>query len=163
MSRFEIKYPKSRINKMKSEITCVEALTILSIVFIVLGSLVAILGAIFIPFMNVQTHDITVTKVESVFSGSSSKYLIFTDGEVYEDDDIFMRFKFDSSDTYNKLKNLGKFNVKTCGYRIPLLSRYKNIVQINKVYEKEIKDTEEVDAEKEKRRLEYEKLKSEFE
>jgi hypothetical protein len=89
---------------------------------------------------------------------------LFTEGEVFENSDCFIRGKFDSSDFYNQLKDLGTFDVKTYGYRVPLLSMYKNVYEIvGKVPDAEL-TTEEAptDDEKEERRKEYERLKKEL-
>jgi len=144
------------------KVTCVEVLVVISIVFILIGMLFPLTTSFLFPFMNNQTHEINVERVESVSSSSQHRYLIYTDGEVFEDRDFLVKGKFDSSDSYNKLKDLGKFKVKTCGYRLPFFSLYRCILEVEKV--EEVSEAEEsFDSEKEQRRLEYEKLKKEFE
>jgi hypothetical protein len=139
--------------------TLIEWLVVFSMFCIFLGVIVP-LSTVVTVFMNTQTHDIVVEKVESVAVNGGHSYLIFTDDEVFQDDDIILRGKWDASDSYNQLKELGRFNVTTCSYRVPFLSMYRRILSVNKKYDDEGEDT---DLEKERRRLEYEKLKREFE
>jgi hypothetical protein len=120
--------------RAKGKPTLLEILIVFAIAAILLTMTGGILSAILFPFLNVRTHTIKVDKVENVVHGSgesvSSKYLVFTEDIVYENTDCFVRFKFDSSDFHNKLDKGGEFKVKTCGYRIPFLSTYENIIEI---------------------------------
>jgi hypothetical protein len=130
--------------------------------WIVILAIAAIVGflliaSLILPFLNNQTFTIKVEKVEAVVSSETTKYLIYTETEVFENSDCLIRGKFDSSDFYNDLKDLGTFKVSTYGYRIPLLSMYKNII---KIHEK-VKN-EELDAETKSKKELYEKLKKEF-
>jgi hypothetical protein len=152
---------KKKTKGLFGRVTLIEILVIVAIILILIPTIGAVVASLFLPFFNVNTHDITVTKVENVVHSSSSKYLIFTDGEVFENEDCLVKWKWDSSDDYNELKELGTFQVTTYGYRIPLLSMYRNIVEVHKKYPDKGDDW--VDPEKEQRRQEYEKLKKEFE
>jgi len=72
--------------------------------------------------------------VESSGSGetasTSSKYLVFTNNEVFENTDSWLYLKFSSSDLYSKLKEGQTYKVKVAGWRIPFLSWYRNIISI---------------------------------
>lgn len=59
-----------------------------------------------------------------------SKYMIFTENEVFENTDAPMLFKFNSSDLYNNLKIDSTYQVKVYGFRIPFISQYRNIIKI---------------------------------
>jgi hypothetical protein len=59
----------------------------------------------------------------------TDKYLIFTDGEVLENTDLWLKGKFNSSDIQSKLKVGHKYKVKVVGVRIPMLSQYRNILE----------------------------------
>jgi len=87
-------------------------------------------------FTNTETITITVTDKERVVTGKgddiSSKYLIYTDKGTFENTDTFIKFKFNSSDLYGKLKKDSTYTVETYGFRVPFLSMYKNIVKIVK-------------------------------
>ncbi|NET30682.1 MAG: DUF1523 family protein [Cyanothece sp. SIO1E1] len=69
--------------------------------------------------------------VESNGESTSSKYLVFTEKEVFENSDSFLLWKFNSSDLHSKLKKGSTYNVKVVGWRIPFLSSYRNIIKIN--------------------------------
>ncbi len=61
-----------------------------------------------------------------------SKYMIFTENEVFENTDAPLLMKFNSSDLYNKLKVDSTYTVKVYGFRIPFMSQYRNIIKIEK-------------------------------
>ena len=67
---------------------------------------------------------------ERINDGDSSKYLIFCEEEVFENTDQWLVGKFNSSDFYKNLKIGKKYNLKVCGWRIPFLSWYRNIIKI---------------------------------
>ena len=107
-----------------------------------------IIGLMVIPLLIIeicwwQTDEyvtITVTGKERIVetSGSgentsvSSKYLVFSDKETFENTDVLFLGKFDSSDIQGKLKVDSTYRVKVYGWRIPLFSTYRNIVEVNK-------------------------------
>ena len=69
----------------------------------------------------------TVTRLEAV-PGKNSKYLVFTETEVFECTDSFVFWKFDSSDVYGKI-HVGKtYQFQTAGWRVPFLSMYRNVL-----------------------------------
>ncbi|HHX70455.1 MAG TPA: DUF1523 family protein [Gallicola sp.] len=53
-----------------------------------------------------------------------------TEDEVFENEDEFIRLKFNSSDVQNKLKVDSTYTVRVIGWRIPFLSTYRNIIEI---------------------------------
>lgn len=59
--------------------------------------------------------------------GNSAKYLIFTENETFQNTDLWLIGKFNSSDIEGKLKAGKKYRVKVYGWRIPFLSMYRNI------------------------------------
>lgn len=61
--------------------------------------------------------------------GVSSKYIVFTEeGEVFENTDSVLRFKFNSSTVQGQLKEGQIYDATVYGWRIPFLSTYRNIV-----------------------------------
>ena len=102
-------------------------------VIIVLSLAVVILLALFsitFPFIektNEDTIEIVVTE-KSIKPDQSNSYLIFTENEVFEIEDDVAYWRWDSSDTYNKIKVGETYNCKVCGWRIPMLSTYRNII-----------------------------------
>jgi hypothetical protein len=104
----------------------------------VFGIIAVVFGAIVILtllyYTSAETVTITVTDkeriVESNGESTSSKYLVFTDTEVFENTDDLFLWKFNSSDVQGKLKVGEKYTVLVIGWRVPLLSMYRNIVNI---------------------------------
>lgn len=75
---------------------------------------------------------ITVTGKERITTGIGknidSKFIIYTENEVFENTDSWIYFKFNSSDFQGKFKVEETYEVKVAGWRIPFLSMYRNIV-----------------------------------
>lgn len=87
------------------------------------------------PFFHytTQKHVIfTVEKMERVSYGESSRYLIFTKNETFENKDSIAFFKFNSSDIYNQMNEGETYRAKVAGARIPFFSRHRNIIEIQK-------------------------------
>ena len=80
--------------------------------------------------INVKNKDITTG---STGKQTESKYLIFTDKEVFEESDEMFRGKFNSSDIYNELEPGKTYQVKVIGFRIPFLSMYRNIIEVEPI------------------------------
>ena len=78
-----------------------------------------------------ETVEITVIEKERVISNDESKYLIFTEDEVFENTDTFVFLKFNSSDLYRDLRVGETYTVTVAGWRLPVLSMYRNIVRID--------------------------------
>jgi hypothetical protein len=102
-------------------------------------------GLIIVLFLGISTfsiwsHFATLTTVsglivqgkERVVTGSgdqqSSKYLIFTDAETFENVDSWLALKFNSSDVYGSIVEGSTCEFTVTGWRIPLLSWYRNIL-----------------------------------
>lgn len=96
---------------------------------------ILLFGFIGFPYWTAEEVRITVTEKERITTGSgenlSSKYLIFTSGEVFENTDCWRRGKFGSSDVQNALKEGGSYTVTVYGWRVPLFSMYRNIVKVD--------------------------------
>lgn len=84
-----------------------------------------------------DTATFTVTDKERVMTSStdsngnssvSSKYLIFSEHETFENTDSLLKGKFNSSDVYGKLHRGKTYICEVYGWRIPFLSNYRNIV-----------------------------------
>jgi len=105
---------------------------------------IIVIALIFMVVYNIayftSSTDITikVTKtdriVESSGSGKdltvTSKYLIYTTDETFQNTDSWVYGKFNSSDFQGKLLPNTTYKVKVLGWRIPFLSTYRNIVKI---------------------------------
>lgn len=95
-----------------------------------IGLAVVLIGS---PILNLVTQDtvmITVKDKERVSSGNS-KYLVWTEeGEVFEDTDVMIFLKYNSSDLYGELQVGRTYVVKVSGVRVRFLSWYRNIIEI---------------------------------
>lgn len=104
------------------------------ILFIVVAVVFSVIFNIVITFKT----DIVIAKVsnkEAVVQNKTSKYLIFTDKEVFENTDSLIYGKWNSSDYYNKLEKDKTYRFKVCRMRIPFLSMYRNIIEYSEVKE----------------------------
>lgn len=61
--------------------------------------------------------------------GVTSKYLVYTDKETFENTDTIFKGKFDSSDVYRKLHEGKTYECEVYGWRVPFMSSYRNIVK----------------------------------
>ena len=95
-----------------------------------------IIGMIGFPYWTADTVTFTVSEKERIMSRNSSKYLVFTESEVFENSDSLMRWKWGSSDLYGELKEGATYKADVYGWRIPFLSMYRNIVSVTKSEEK---------------------------
>lgn len=100
--------------------------------------IISLLLGIVLTFSYYNTFEnieITVIDKERITTGTGenfqSKYLIFTENEVFENTDDLFYGKFNSSDFQGKLKIGDTYNVKVIGRRIPFINSYRNIVKIN--------------------------------
>ena len=67
--------------------------------------------------------------VETYSEGqASSKYLVFTDIETFENTDSLIDMKFNSSDLYGKLQKGQACRFEVVGFRVAFMSMYRNIV-----------------------------------
>jgi len=104
---------------------------ILVVFIIALIGVAVYLGAYYSSTEDIQ---ITVTDKERIVDGSgenlSSKYLVFTETETFENTDALIFGKWNSSDIQGKLKVEDKYKVRVAGWRVPFLSMYRNIIKV---------------------------------
>lgn len=79
-----------------------------------------------------ETIEITVNDKERITTGDESKYLVYTEGETFENVDDLVRLKFSSSDLQGSLKKDSTYKVLVIGWRVPFLSKYRNILKVIK-------------------------------
>ena len=103
--------------------------TTVSAVIIIVVALIVIAASPIVHFSTMETvRNVEILENERVVIKDSSKYLIFTDREVFENVDSLWALKFDSSDFYRNIRVGQVCNLKVTGFRIPVLSSYRNIV-----------------------------------
>lgn len=98
--------------------------------------LLAMLTPIVLYYTSSEQVTITVSDKERTTESSGksvdSKYLIFTEGEVFQNTDAITFFKFNSSDIQGQLHQDSTYNVVVVGWRVPFLSWYRNIIKVQK-------------------------------
>lgn len=85
------------------------------------------------PILAYVTNDtvtFTVKEKENIVRNDSSKYLIYTDSEVFENTDSLWYWKWNSSDVYRDLEVGKQYEAEVYGFRVPFLSWYRNIVDV---------------------------------
>lgn len=75
----------------------------------------------------------TIVKSERITNGDTSKYLVFGKNEVYQNTDMFMVGKLNSSDFYRDIEAGKTYRLKVVGRRVPLFSWYRNIVEFEEI------------------------------
>ena len=108
-----------------------------SIVVLVVLVFVGIITYNVLWFTSSEEITITVTDKEKIVesngdNGVTSKYLVFTENEVFENTDVLLLGKWNSSDIQGRLRKDSTYTVKVYGWRIPFFSTYRNITKINK-------------------------------
>lgn len=104
-------------------------------VLIIIAFCMPIISLIGLDFYSVygtkETVTITVTDKAIKRYDESDKYIIYTDNETFEITDEFLLGRFNSSDDYGRLKVGETYTVTVNGWRVPFLSWYRNIIEIN--------------------------------
>ena len=77
-------------------------------------------------------YETIVVKEKTIGIGGNNSYLIYTEKDVYEVQDLLLIGFFNSSDVYNQIEVGDTIRVKVYGQRVPFLSAYKNIVEVQK-------------------------------
>jgi hypothetical protein len=92
---------------------------------------VAVLAILFwqVQYGTEHTVTFTVKSLDDQSSGSSHKYLVFTEeGTEYEDTDTWLHGKTDSSDIYNWLTIGHEYDCPVYGWRNHITSSYEDIL-----------------------------------
>lgn len=90
-------------------------------------------GSNCISHLDRETVSVKVTGKENVHHENHSKYLVFTENEVFENRDTLLEAKWNSSDIYNRIREGSCYRFEVYGWRIPFLSQYRNIVSVTDV------------------------------
>ena len=105
--------------------------------YIILGALLLtflLVGGHFLERSTMEDVQIVVTNTERIVESNgettSSKYLVFSTTETFENTDAILFGKFNSSDLQGKLRIDSTYTVTVVGWRIPFLSSYRNIIEI---------------------------------
>lgn len=108
--------------------------TMIGIVGLTTAMILTFIGLEIAYYQTSDTVTFTVadkeTKVVSDGENVSSKYLVFTENETFENTDLLFGGKFNSSDIQGKLKRGKTYTAEVYGWRVPFFSMYRNIVVI---------------------------------
>jgi FlaG/FlaF family flagellin (archaellin) len=109
-------------------------ITLMVLLAIVIGA--GALGGF--PHLSRHEYEVTVTDKQIKRTNNHDTYMVFTQDVngrpiVFENTDSTIEFKFNSSDVYAQLVQGKKYKVKAYGWRIPLMSRYENIVKVTEI------------------------------
>lgn len=111
---------------MKSAEVSVIVTAVLAIILLVL-----VFGSDAIVQYSTKTEVVdTVVRVDRVMNKHGSKWLVTCENEVFQNVDELIFFKFNSSDFNRKLVPGKKLNLVVCGFRVPFLSWYRNIIAV---------------------------------
>ncbi|HFK5565293.1 TPA: hypothetical protein ACG0AB_000772 [Elizabethkingia anophelis] len=106
----------------------------------ILISVIGVLGLLLNSYLISSTKSDVITVVIgkeriTYSSGNTieSKYLVYTEAEVFECTDQLLTGKFNSSDVYGQLEKGKKYKFTVYGVRIPFMSSYRNIIGVKEL------------------------------
>lgn len=85
-----------------------------------------------IMYGNQTQTTVTICGKESVQSGDSHEYRVYTSGGTYKvaDYKAVQDQRFDSADLYGRLQVDASYTITTIGWRIPFFSVFQNIIKV---------------------------------
>lgn len=98
--------------------------------------LLVVFGIVFAGgYYNHSTDTTTIVDKERVCdsngdSGTSCKYLVYTERGTYELTDSIFAGRWSSSDAYGRIKRCHRYEIESYGWRAPAFSMYPNIVKV---------------------------------
>lgn len=110
-----------------------------------LGCLLAFLAMIVVAFFgylvvypiaygaSAGSATITVTRVERVAESTGARYMIYTSDEQFENTDSVVFWKWNSADVYQSIEEGKTYRVRVAGWRIPILSMFRNVLEVEEV------------------------------
>ena len=106
----------------------------MSKISIVLGVIIflciIVFGFIFFePFITEDEVEIRVINKER-WTGERGSYFIFTDKEVFVNEDNYYHNKTNADELYKLFNRGDTYKVKVVGYYLPFLPRFRNIINI---------------------------------
>lgn len=97
------------------------------------AGVVAFLGFLALPvykaYATDETVTVQVTEKMTKRGTNEDKYLVFTQGEVFENTDSILRWKFNSSDVYGRIPDGATCTFLVNGWRVQFFSMYRNILE----------------------------------
>ena len=81
-------------------------------------------------YMTDEWVNVTVTGKERIAESGGGTYLVFTESETLENTDSLFYWKWRSSDIYSRITP-GEYRFRVYGWRIPIISFYRNIIEVS--------------------------------
>src|SRR5210317_1801436 len=85
-------------------------------------------------YASTETIEITVKDKERITTGRGkdmeSKFLVYAEGEVFENTDSKLYLKFNSADLQNELEVGNSYKAKVAGWRVPIFDWYRNVIKL---------------------------------
>ncbi len=123
---------RTRVRRGLSEFFDRWALAVLIVGIVLFIALIA-LAPQAISLLHRETVIDTVVRSERITNGESGKYLVFGEREVYQNTDVILVWKLNSSDFYRDIEVGKTYRFRVIGWRIPLFSLYRNIIALEEV------------------------------
>jgi hypothetical protein len=103
----------------------------LSLIFgVIIVLCIIVFGFVFFePFLTEKVIDIRVVNMEK-WPGEKGRYFIFTDKEVFLNEDNYYQNKKNADQLYPLFKKGDTYTVKVVGFYLPFLPRFRNIINI---------------------------------
>ena len=95
---------------------------------LILSAIVVIGLIIFSIICALNKDSVTATVTDKQVRGESGTYYVYTDEEVFVVKDSLFYSRWDSSDDWSMIEIGETYEFDVTGYRIPILSRYRNII-----------------------------------
>lgn len=95
---------------------------------LILGAILVIGLIIFTIVCALNKDTVIATVTDKQVRGESGTYYVYTDEEVFVMKDSLFYFRWDSSDDWSMLEIGETYEFDVIGYRIPILSKYRNII-----------------------------------
>ena len=100
--------------------------------FLIVILLLGIIGYSLGYALTTGKETITIKEKWRKSSGNDDKYLVSAeDGQVFQITDTIIKWRFNGSNLYADLDEGDVCSIKTQGWRFPLFSDYKNILEAN--------------------------------
>lgn len=96
-----------------------------------LGVIGAPVGYVVASYQNEQVRTCTVESKDRTRTEEGSDHRVYTDCGNFKVADAVFKRNFHSSDTYRDIEVGETYSLTTIGFRIPLLSEFPNIVEVN--------------------------------
>ena len=103
---------------------------------IVIAILVLVIGIGMVKsYYSEKTYQISVTEKDIKNYGDGGKFLVFAELEdgtirVFSIEDTLIKGRWDSADDYARIQVGESYTVTVIGWRVPFLSWYENIIEI---------------------------------